>query len=512
MPRRLAAVALALVLTTLVLSAAAAASPGRVAWFYKPPTDGSSAAAVASATTGQMILTKRDEAFRDQLRAAGYAGSILQYVEAAYVHGPVGVLTGGSACDASFAPWGNNVAWNKGDFCRYLHPNEDWFLHNGRGERLVSGYYTGAQGVFYAMNPANTGWRQFYASRVRQALFGDATTPALGFQGIFLDDVWMTRHQLLNRASNADGTVRELATDAALRTAVVGLLETVRSAAGGLPVHANTDGNDFYLPYLDGTMREDFGASWNGAYMDAETVTSLWASADRATAAGKSLILVGQGAREDLDRMRFAYAAYLMAAGPTISFRYTRDSEPYRQIWTFPEYGLDLGVPSGARSLVAGSTWRRQFTRGVAVVNLSADSSQMVDLGGVHAAADGSLHSVLVLPPRTGAVLRRLDGGTGTIASVAPPVVSGTAVDGATLSATAGSWSVAPSSLAYAWLRCSTAGASCKAISGATDPAYKLGRRDVGSTIRARVTARAGAAAAAESSAPTAVVASKRNR
>ena len=513
MPRRLAAVILPLALALLVLPSLAAASPARVAWFYKPPTDGSTPAAVASATTGQMILTKRDETFRNQLRASGYAGSILQYVEAAYAHGPVGASSAGQPCDAGFAPWGNNVAWDQGDFCRYLHANESWFLHNGRGERLINGYYTGSHGVFYAMNPASAGWRQFYAARVRQALFGDATTPALGYDGLFLDDVWMTRHQLLNRVSNADGVVREFGSDSDFRSAVAELLATVRSAAAGRPVYANTDGNDFYLPYLDGTMREDFAASWNGAYMSADGVESMWASADRATAAGKGLVLVGQGAREDRERMRFAYAAYLMVAGPAVSFRYTRDSAAYRELWTFPEYGVDIGSPSGPRSLVAGSTWQRQFASGVAVVNLSATASQTVDLGGVHVAADGTLHSLLVLPPRTGAVLR----GTKTapapeIANVAPPVVSGSAVRGGLLSTTNGSWSVAPTSIAYAWLRCTSAGASCKLIAKATRATYSPVRGDVGSTIRARVTAGAAGVSASAVSTAVAVVGSKRSR
>jgi hypothetical protein len=512
-PRRLAAVVLPLALALLVLPSLAAASPARVAWFYKPPTDGSTPAAVASATTGQMILTKRDETFRDQVRASGYAGSILQYVEAAYAHGPIGASSAGQPCDAGFVPWGNNVAWDQGDFCRYLHANESWFLHNGKGERLINGYYTGSHGVFYAMNPASAGWRQFYAGRVRQALFGDATTPALGYDGLFLDDVWMTRHQLLNRVSNADGVVREFGSDSDFRTAVAELLATVRSAAAGRPVYANTDGNDFYLPYLDGTMREDFAASWNGAYMSADGIESTWASADRATAAGKGLVLVGQGAREDRERMRFAYAAYLMVAGPAVSFRYTRDSAAYRELWKFPEYGVDIGSPSGARSLVAGSTWRRQFASGVAVVNLSATASQAVDLGGLHVAADGTLHSLLVLPPKTGAVLRRTETAPAPqIANVAPPVVTGAAVRGGLLSTTNGSWSVAPTSIAYAWLRCTSAGSSCNLIGKATGPTYSPVRGDVGSTIRARVSAGAAGASASAISAAVAVVGSKRSR
>jgi hypothetical protein len=501
----LGALAAALV---LVPAAAATASPASIAWFYKPPTDGSAPAAVAAATTGQMILTKRDESFRDQLRAAGYGAPILQYVEAAYAHGPAGATSAGGPCDATFAPWGNNVAWDTGDFCRHLHPNESWFLHNGRGERLINGYYTGSHGVFYAMNPASPGWRQFYASRIAQALFGDAANPPLGYQGIFLDDVWLTRNQLLDKVYNADGVVRELGSDADYRSAVAGLIQAVRSAAAGRPVHANTDGNDHYAPLLDGTMREDFAGSWNNAYMDAAAIASVWATADRARADGKAMLLVSQGARDDLARMRFSYAAYLMAAGPGISFRYTKDSAAYREVWSYPEYALAIGTPAGARTLVAGSTWRRQFSDGVAVVHLAASGSQLVDLGGLHAAADGTLLSTVTLPARTGLVLRRAGSGT-TFASVTPPKLSGAPAVGSVLSTTAGTWTVAPQKLVYAWLRCGAAGDGCSAISRATGSTYKLAAADAGKTLRSRVTATAGGVTATAVSAPTAAVAKK---
>jgi len=512
-----AAWALVAFVATLVLAPSALASPARIAWFYKPPVDGSSAAEVVAGATGQLILTKRDEAFRDQLRSAGYGAPILQYIEAAYVHGPSGVLKPGDPCDASFAPWGNNVAWDQGDFCRYVHPNEDWFVHNGRGERLVNGYYTGGHGTFYAMNPASAGWRAFYASRVRQALFGDATTGPLGYDGIFLDDVWMTRHQLLNRVHNADGAVREFSSDADLRTAVVGLIQTVREAAAGRPVHANTDGNDFYGAYLDGTMREDFAASWNGAYMDAQTVSALWVTAERASADGKSLLLVGQGARDDLDRMRFAFGAYLMVAGPGISFRYTGNSAGYRELWRYPEYAVDLGAPVEPRALVAGSTWRRQFSNGIALVNLSASSPQIVDLGAWYLAADGTILSSLTLPPQTGAVLTRSLAETPPsdatpLTNTTAPEISGLAVEGSTLEATSGSWSMVPTKLEYGWLRCNAAGGSCTAIARATKSSYRVRSADVGKTLRASVTATAVDARASADSAPTLVVTAKRKK
>ncbi|CAA9479955.1 MAG: hypothetical protein AVDCRST_MAG30-740 [uncultured Solirubrobacteraceae bacterium] len=90
--------------------------------------------------------------------------------------------------------------------------------------------------------------------------------------------------------------------------------------------------------------------------------------------------------------------------------------------------------------------------------------------------------------------------------SAAPPVVTGTAREGRTLTVSAGGWDNRPDSFAYAWERCNGAGA-CTAISGADEATYTLSTEDVGSRLRARVTAASewgSAQATSEASAPVA--------
>jgi hypothetical protein len=90
-----------------------------------------------------------------------------------------------------------------------------------------------------------------------------------------------------------------------------------------------------------------------------------------------------------------------------------------------------------------------------------------------------------------------------------PPIISGSAVEGATLTSTSGSWSgTPPFTFAYAWLRCDAAGTNCIAISGATEQTYVLTGADVGSTIRIQVTATdaTGPPSSTAESLPTAVV------
>ncbi len=86
---------------------------------------------------------------------------------------------------------------------------------------------------------------------------------------------------------------------------------------------------------------------------------------------------------------------------------------------------------------------------------------------------------------------------TGTVAAKPPsaptnsalPIVSGSAVEGQTLSTTNGTWTGSPTSYAYQWQDCNALGESCLNVSGATASSYALVAGDVGHTMRAVVTA-----------------------
>jgi hypothetical protein len=87
-----------------------------------------------------------------------------------------------------------------------------------------------------------------------------------------------------------------------------------------------------------------------------------------------------------------------------------------------------------------------------------------------------------------------------------PPSISGTAMVGATLTTSDGTWSNSPTSFAYQWLRCNGGGNKCASIVGATQKTYALVTADALHTIRARVTATNSAGAAAADSAQTSQV------
>jgi hypothetical protein len=74
-------------------------------------------------------------------------------------------------------------------------------------------------------------------------------------------------------------------------------------------------------------------------------------------------------------------------------------------------------------------------------------------------------------------------------ANTAPPAITGTPTVGQTLTTSTGTWTGAPTSYAYQWLRCNLAGSSCVAVANGTQKTYTLVGADAGHTMRARVTA-----------------------
>ena len=69
------------------------------------------------------------------------------------------------------------------------------------------------------------------------------------------------------------------------------------------------------------------------------------------------------------------------------------------------------------------------------------------------------------------------------------PSISGTLALASTLTASQGTWSGSPTSVAIAWLRCDANGNDCATISGATASTHVVTPADAGGTLRVAVTA-----------------------
>ena len=103
--------------------------------------------------------------------------------------------------------------------------------------------------------------------------------------------------------------------------------------------------------------------------------------ASRWLAAGKGLVMVGQGAKDDRDRLLFTLSSYLLVAeGEQAFYRYTRFDSYYNSVWLYPEYddARQLGTPTGPREEEVPGVWRREFTNGTVEVDLNVREGRIV--------------------------------------------------------------------------------------------------------------------------------------
>ncbi len=153
--------------------------------------------------------------------------------------------------------------------------------------------------------------------------------------------------------------------------------------------------------------------------------------------------------------------------------------------------------------------WKSCNAKGEGCTNISGATNSTYTLG--HSDVATTLR-VVVTATNTAKSVPAASEATGVVEALKPantalPVISGTAEEGQTLSATTGSWEGTPTiSYAYQWQDCDSLGESCMNISGATESSYKLDASDVGSTVRMVVTASNTGGFASASSEATAVV------
>jgi len=101
--------------------------------------------------------------------------------------------------------------------------------------------------------------------------------------------------------------------------------------------------------------------------------------------------------------------------------------------------------------------------------------------------------------------------GTGSPVNSSPPTITGTARQGATLSASPGSWAgESPTTSTYQWQRCDRDGGACIDIRQASSSSYVPDGSDIGARVRVVVTQRNDRGSASAVSAPTAEIAPDR--
>jgi len=320
----------------------------QLAWFYKPPSN--DLLNVLSEGFDFFILTHKDEEIRDELRSLGVDGAIPQYLLLTEIRDPG---------DCTELPFGNQVAFHKGDFCMIDSEHPDWFLLDQKGRRI------GGDEVYF-MDPGNPEFRAFWLTRAREM------QEQYGWTGIFIDNV----DAGLGRFRNRQVTPKSYKTDDEYRDAVKGFLEYLQInyfQPTGRKMYVNvTSTQDYdvwlqYLDFVDGVMVENFAAGWPGRNKSRTEWEEQMNALEKAYKQNKVTILVSQGEQDDVRRQEFSFASYLLIANDLSYFRYALSGN-YDEVWFYENYNIDLG-PAISDRYRMGATWRRDFLYGYVTVN-----------------------------------------------------------------------------------------------------------------------------------------------
>jgi Hypothetical glycosyl hydrolase family 15 len=331
----------------------------------------------------------------DEIRAANPNSKILLYKDVSFV------IDDASCRDEPYQ--GSGVG-----FCE-ANPHEDWFLHDGSGERLRSSDYPYLQ----AANIGNPGYQQaWYESVVERLRDANGDGSNVRYDGVFMDDT------NLYPGHGMEGEISEL-TDAQYREATESFVDYVgpRLKEEGFTVMPNLALGMWDPAQREATMhvaqdvsainREGF-VRWGKGPLFTHPVADSGAWMDELTlmeeiqAAGAGYMGIVYGAPGDVQAQRYARATFLLGwngrDGSSLAYR-TDAGDAYLPDWT-----IDVGTPAGPREKVGGG-WRRDFTGGTVVLNPSPEDQQTFPLGGSYRQPDGSCTSSVTLDPRGALVL-----------------------------------------------------------------------------------------------------------
>jgi hypothetical protein len=338
------------------LPAATGSVETNLAWFYRPPNDGN--LTPLARRFNLYILTHGDEAKRDAVREKGGKGLFLQYLHFETIQNPA-LCKDERYCSGE--PWGNQVAYQQGDFETINRDHPDWFLRDSKGNLIIT------DESFVMMDPGNPGWQAYFLEQAREM------QEKFGWEGVFLDNVEAS----LGKIRRSGKMPVRYPDDASYQAAVLSFLKYLYTGyfqPHGRPLYANIiEVHDLatwskYLRFLDGVMDEAWAVGWDNSYLSYDEWDQQLRRAEKAQALGKQVILVAQGGQLDTSRQQFAFASYLLINNGRAAFRYTHHNDGYEQVWLYGNYFQSLGNPIGRRICPLNLLCVREFSRGWVLV------------------------------------------------------------------------------------------------------------------------------------------------
>lgn len=283
---------------------------------------------------------------------------------------------------------------------------ENWFLHDQSGNRITFSAGSTIPKIYYAVNPANQGWRDYFIARLFRALafeVGDDINSRgwkarIKANGIYLDNVGLGWYQFINNSNNHQNPA-EFASSQAFADQVYEFAQQIyqrmHGSSNNYPVWANLiagddDGSqwDRYTTALDGGLLENFALSWGNGPYNTTRIQNQLTQAEKWINAGKKYIAIAQAnVSSEITRtaeMKLSLATFLLLTDGVNGYYRLANSQDYSWYYDYPEYMYPLGTPQGVKTQVSSSplVFRRNFACGYAEVNFTNLTGTIVYNGG----------------------------------------------------------------------------------------------------------------------------------
>ncbi len=287
-----------------------------------------------------------------------------------------------------------------------INSHEDWFLHStpipSPQTRIpLSGPYP----YLFYMDVGSQGWRDFVVGKYVAAL---AANPAA--DGVFLDGVMLpTEYESLLGPAYPSYDAE------AYQSAALEFIYAVKDAAGGKSVVVNSELSKAFTLAADGGSCEGF-VHFGGQRNDEQIAKNQWLR-HLAVIGDRDLddrfLLIGSGSADSTltSMVEYCYASFLLGynehARSSFYWHSNADGGYSRLNW-FPVWEMDVGEPAGG-FYESDGVYRRDFSDGMVLANPSDSGSPVtVNLGAVYTDSSGSTVSILTLPNKSGAVLKKV--------------------------------------------------------------------------------------------------------
>lgn len=295
----------------------------------------------------------------------------------------------------------NERYWPNDIIFRNIPTDSSWWLRDSHG-KIVSTWPD-----LFSMNMSEA-W-----SRALVNFTNTHIANLAGVDGIFFDIVsdnisWANGGDVdVNGDGQRDTTA---AADALWKSRVVYFLQYARQHLNTKYIIINGSSNTAFQPYVNGRMFETFPTPWEG---DGTWTTIMNNLVENKKFNNKEHLIIfngntlNTGEQNNFKAVRYGIASSLLENDVYYSFDF--GDQDHGQLWWYDEYNVDLGHAAtgplvytpgasvfSARIPYAAGVWRRDFERGISVVN-STKQSQAIELGGdyekIHGLQDGVVNN-----------------------------------------------------------------------------------------------------------------------